>query len=201
MDNILGNVSVCGEGVDTVDTNLPGNKRLVSSNVRPVSEKQCVSERKCSHCDNGSSNDEISTEVTELWELVQSSKLNIYDLLLVIEECCKKPQHFMKGQNPLGKDYVDKLVHVHVMKASSAQYYHCLNLHACPHYQVSPEEYLQLVMDALHMDISVSYYSSSKTNGHERNNFLRVMNEGTTKNFSEWEKMFWMTYVLRFNCF
>ncbi len=71
---------------------------------------------------------------------MQSLELNIYDLLLVIEEFCEKPQYFVNGKNLLGKDYVDKLVHVHVVKALPAQYYHFLNLHACPHYQVSPEK-------------------------------------------------------------
>ena len=75
MDNILGNVSVCPGGVDTVATIIPCKKRPVSSIVRPVSEKQCVGGRKRLHCDNGSSNDEVSTAVTELCAIVKAEHI------------------------------------------------------------------------------------------------------------------------------
>ena len=59
------------------------------------------------------------------------------ELFLVIKKCREKLQCFTKGQEPLEVHYLDKLEHVQVLKSASAQYYHCINLHMCPHYQVS----------------------------------------------------------------
>ncbi len=80
MDNI-GDVSVRPEGFGTVDTNLPRKNPPVSSNVTAVSEKQCVGGRNRSPGENGFSKNAVSTKGTELWELLPSSKLNIYDLV------------------------------------------------------------------------------------------------------------------------
>ena len=81
---------------------------LVLSNVRLVCEKQCVGGRKRSHCENGSSNNEVSTNGTEPWQLVKcglvdnsckiSSKTKIFDLFLLIEECWENPNILQKDK-------------------------------------------------------------------------------------------------------
>ena len=108
----------------------------------------------------------------------------LFDLVLVIEQCSEKPGSFKRGQPPLGENYIEKLQHIHVLKSPLAQYYHCLDLHMCPHYQVGKNEYPQLVPDAARLDVPFSAYSSTKTNRHQCNGFLHVVNHGT-KDYNE----------------